>query len=149
MHGMRMLALALDPRLHRLAERLTWVLKGHLTVPMVAGTIVLAMLVWVLAGFRLRGIALLLWLLVPVFALAASVAVAGPGRLFDKRAHEGRVVIALTRKDAITQLDLVGLWFAALSVVLAVALRGWRVRSARPRARRHGQRVVPSRNSES
>src|SRR6187397_777450 len=91
--------IALDPRVQRIAEHLAWILKARLTVPLVAGVIAVGMLVWVIAGVRLRGMTHLLWLLVPVLALVASAAVAGPGRLFSKKAHEGKSVILLTRKD--------------------------------------------------
>ncbi|HEX5163863.1 MAG TPA: hypothetical protein VFV93_00600, partial [Thermomicrobiales bacterium] len=81
-------------------------------------------------GIRLRGAMLLLWLLVPLFALAACICVAGPGRLFNKRTHEGRTVVLLTPNDAITTLDLIGLGLAALGILLALALIGWRLHAS-------------------
>jgi hypothetical protein len=126
----QILEITLDPRLQQLAQRATWLLKGRLSVSAVVAVDGAALLVWVVAGNRLRGAALLLWLLVPILALAACVCVAGPGRLFNKRAHEGRIVVLLTPHDAVTTLDLLGLGLAATGILLAVALIGWRLHAS-------------------
>ena len=131
------LEVTLDPRLQRLAQRATWLLKGRLSVSTVAVVIGAALLVWVVSGIRLRGAALLLWLLVPILALAACVCVAGPGRLFNKHAHEGRVIVLLTPHDAVTTLDLLGLGLAAAGILLAMALVGWRLHTTGLLHRRH------------
>jgi hypothetical protein len=127
----QIVTLSLDPRVHRVAQRIAWILKGRLNVPMVAAIAGIAMLIWIVAGFRLRGMQLVLWMLVPLFGFAASICVAGPGRLFDKRAHEGRVVVLLARKDAVTMLDVVGLSLAAAGILLALVLIGWRFNAGR------------------
>ncbi len=127
----RNLQYALDPRLQQFAQRIVWTLKGRLSVPVVAALIAIVMLAWAIAGLRLRGGALLLWMLVPVLAFASAVCVAGPGRLFNKEEYEGRVVIEIARKDAVTMLDVVGLGLATMGVLLALALINWRVRSFR------------------
>jgi ABC-type glycerol-3-phosphate transport system permease component len=130
----RNLLYALDPRLQQFAQRVVWTLKGRLSVPMVAALIAIAMLAWAIAGLRLRGGALLLWMFVPVLAFAASVCVAGPGRLFNKEEYEGRVVFEIARKDAVTMLDVVGLGLAAAGMLLALVLVSWRVRTLRQQA---------------
>lgn len=101
---------------------------------MVAAVLAIMMLAWVIAGIRLRGGALVLWLLVPAFTVAGSICVAGPGRLFSKRDHEGRVVFVIARKDAVTMLDVVGLGLAAAGILLALALIGWRLRTLHQQA---------------
>jgi hypothetical protein len=130
----QILEVALDPRIQRITQRVAWILKGRLSVPMVAALIVITMLAWAIAGLRLRGGALLLWMLVPVLTIAASICVAGPGRLFNKEEYEGRVVIEIARKDAVTMLDVVGLGLAVTGVLLALALINWRVRTLRRQA---------------
>lgn len=126
------LDLTVDPQIHRVAQKVTWILKAHLSVPIVMAIVAFGMAGWLLSGLRLRGIQLWLWLLVPPIFLAASACVAGPGRPFPKDDYEGRVVFQIARKEALTILDVVGLGLATTGTLLALALISWRMRTTRP-----------------
>ncbi len=128
-----MLLAALDPRFHHILKKITLVLKAQLSVSAVAVVVGLAMLIWVALGINQRGIFLLLWLTVPLYLVAASVCIGGPGRLFDKQKYEGRVVLQITRTDAVTMLDVVGVGFACVAAVLACLLINRRIHAANKR----------------
>ncbi len=124
------LDLSLDRWVHHAARAAAWHLKDQLSVPVVAALIAAGLLAWLIAGIRLRGKVLLLWLLVPLFTVAAAICIAGPGRLFNKRGHEGRVVFLINPSDAVTTLDVIGLTLATTGALLALALLAWRLRTA-------------------
>lgn len=113
--------------LDTLAQRIVWILKGRLSVPGVLALITVAMIVWLVAGLRLRGVALLLWLSVPLLMFGACLCVAGPGRLFPKHGHEGDVILPIGERDAVTMLDLAGIGLATIGLALAVTLVTYRL----------------------
>jgi hypothetical protein len=105
--------------------KLSGLLKNYLSVPGVLLVIAAGSVTWLFLGRSLRGAWLALWLVVPSLLFIASVAVAGPGRLFSKNGHEGQTLLQFTPKNAFTLLDLFGVTCFAVAIVLG-SLLYWR-----------------------
>jgi hypothetical protein len=116
-----------------LSRRATALLHDYLTIPDVMIALSVAILAWIIAGWRIHETRLLLaWASVPVGAVVAATCVAGPGHWFSKQPYEGPSIIPLGPDDAVTALDLVGIAIAVLTLLLAIWLVMYRVRQPRP-----------------
>jgi hypothetical protein len=114
---------------------ITGVLRTYLTVRGVMLSYAIATVAWLIAGRSLRTWAALRWHMVPVLLLLAAICIAGPGRWFPKDPWEGPSVIPLSRKDAITVLDLIGILIGACAAYMAVTQLGERWFRGRHRGR--------------
>ncbi len=75
---------------------------------------------WLLAGWGLRGRRLALWCAVPVLVDVELVCLRGPGHLFPKEPFEGPILVTVSRRHALTALDLLGLTCAGAAGLIGV-----------------------------
>lgn len=90
--------------------------------PMLLAAGCVPVLAWLLCGRGLRGGWLALWLLVPEVLLLALLCFLGPGHLFPKNPFEGPVLVEVSRRHALTALDLIGLAYTGLAALLGAGL---------------------------
>jgi len=112
-----------------LLERVAALLKSTLSVREVVTVLAIVGVVWFVSGLRLRGRMLTGWMLVPGLVAVACFCVAGQEHLFPNQSFEGPRLIRVGYKDSIMLSDLIGVAFAAVACLLALALI-WRHLSA-------------------